>query len=383
MNQLQQRNTLLSLLKQGLWGEDLRIPDEQTLTLDDWKNIYTLAQKQTVQGIVYDGINRLSKSSRPPMQFLIPATVGIDQLERISRLHNQTLLMLHEIFSAAPAIPFILIKGQSVAALYPDPSHRVCGDIDLWFGSAEQAEAANRRIEQYGIPVDRGANSDSSYFFNQVFIEHHTRLIDLHNPVIRKKIDNWESRTFRTETTRSHHALNLNNCSIPILPPVATHLLMSTHVLKHMLNEGIGLRQLCDLAIFTKSMYASLDKQEYIQISKSWGIYRWNKLLYALLVKYLGLSTEYLPFETTVNPDILLNEIWETGNFGHQDTRYNERPEGKWSNKWHTVKMITAKMKLFGGYAPSPAFWWISELTTVRLKELLLPDESTDSENNR
>ena len=125
-----------------------------------------------------------------------------------------------------------------------------------------------------------------------------------------KKIDNWESRTFRTETTLSHHALNLNNCSIPILPPVATHLLMSTHVLKHMLNEGIGLRQLCALAIFTKSMYASLDKQEYIQISKSWGIYRWNKLLYALLVKYLGLSSAYLPFVTTVNSDILLYQFY-------------------------------------------------------------------------
>ena len=89
------------------------------------------------------------------------------------------------------------------------------------------------------------------------------------------------------------------------------------------------------------------------------------------LVKYIGLPERYLPFPTDENPDTLMEEVWESGNFGFYDERKAARPEGKWKNKWYTVKQIGRKAKLFYLYAPGETFWWPVLLSGVRIKELI------------
>ena len=113
-----------------------------------------------------------------------------------------------------------------------------------------------------------------------------------------------------------------------------------------------------------------MDKEELKKRCNQFGVYRWSKLLYALLVKYIGLPERYLPFPTDENPDTLMVEVWESGNFGFYDERKAERPKGKWKNKWYTVKQISRKAQLFFVYAPSETFWWPMTLSGVRIKEL-------------
>ena len=69
--------------------------------------------------------------------------------------------------------------------------------------------------------------------------------------------------------------------------------ILSTHILKHLINEGIGLRQLCDIAMAFNALHSVTNKNELECICRKWHIHRWNRLLYALLIKYLGVPADF------------------------------------------------------------------------------------------
>ena len=119
------------------------------------------------------------------------------------------------------------------------------------------------------------------------------------------------------------------------------------------------------------ALHSVTNKNELECICRKWHIHRWNRLLYALLIKYLGVPADLLPFSTSLCPDKLMQEIWESGNFGHRDERYGERPTGKWANKRYTLKRIFHKMHLSLGYAFDETFWWLAGLALLRFKEMI------------
>ena len=51
-----------------------------------------MARKQTVQGIIYDGIRLLPDEAVPPRKVLFGWMVEVDTLERVNRQHGETTL---------------------------------------------------------------------------------------------------------------------------------------------------------------------------------------------------------------------------------------------------------------------------------------------------
>ena len=374
------RDAFLCLLRQGLWNRKEDPEAYFPLTNEEWYGIYAWARKHAIQGLVYDGMLLLPVAFYPPKSLIIQWMTSVDQWERITKAQVQMLCGLQTLFNQEPSIRFELIKGLAIGCYYPQPFHRFSGDLDLYFGSAEKVEEANRRLESVGVGILRGVLHDSCYRINQIEVENHPVLIELHNPFILKKLRRWEQEVFGTAKLEECPVYGGQAIGVPV--PVAHHILVSTHILKHLLDEGVGLRQLCDAAVLLKALHASTDAEELEKRCRQFGVLRWSKVLYALLVKYLGLPEEYLPFPATLNPDALMDEIWLSGNFGFTDERKKERPEGKWQNKWYTVRQITRKARLVFRYAPAETFWWPATLSAVRIKELFTTYESTHSKNN-
>lgn len=350
------QKALLLLLRQGLWGKKEDTSSLFPLTPEEWRQLYASAKKQTVEGLVYDGISLLELPQYPPRFLLIQWTAEIDLLERRNRAQNAMVEALRQQFNGKDTPAFRLLKGQGIAVLYHNPLHRVCGDLDLWFDGTEATEQANRHMESLGVKVQRGMGGDSDYTLNGIVIEHHSRLIEQHNPRLKKEIKDWERKAFAASTDVPH--------------PVANHLLLSTHILKHLINEGIGLRQLCDAAVALHALHGQTDGEELESLCRRWHIRKGTRLLYAFLVKYLGLPETDLPFPVKGDADALMDEIWECGNFGHQDVRYGERPEGKWQSKRHTWRIVSHKFPLTLRYAAGETFWWLYGLGKARLGEL-------------
>lgn len=364
------RDAFLFLLRQGLWGKTEDETAYFPLSADDWRTVYAWSCKHVVHGIVYDGMLALPSQYYPPKSLLIEWMTRVDERERKTKAQVQVLCSLKTFFDREPAVPFELIKGLAIGCYYPQPFHRFSGDLDCYFGTAGQVEKANRRLEEVGVPVERGSLGDSYFNINRVVIENHSHLVELHNPFLTKALRQWEASVFGQGIAERRPVYQGIAINVPM--PVAHHILVSTHILKHLLDEGIGLRQLCDAAVLLKALHDTTDADELKRCCKRFGIYRWSQVLYALLVKYLGLPETYLPFPATVNPDALMDEIWQSGDFGWYDERKGKRPQGKWQNKWYTVKQITRRALLVFSYAPAETFWWPTRLAAVRLKELVI-----------
>ena len=152
------QKAFMLLLRQGLWDRQEDCSALFPLDEKEWNEIHSMARKQTVQGIIYDGIRLLPTEAVPPRKVLLGWMVEVDTLERVNRQHRETIKALQQIYVQSPSIPFLLLKGIGTADFYPHPEHRIAGDIDLWFGNKTQTEQANQRMEKLGLPVKRGTN---------------------------------------------------------------------------------------------------------------------------------------------------------------------------------------------------------------------------------
>lgn len=59
----------LELLKAGIWNYS--VDSDQVQDLVDWKGILEIAEKQSVMGVVFDGIEKLPKNCLPDMVLLM------------------------------------------------------------------------------------------------------------------------------------------------------------------------------------------------------------------------------------------------------------------------------------------------------------------------
>lgn len=376
------KDALFLLVRQGLWQRAESLPEPLfPLSEEEWLSVYIHSIRQSVQGITYDGVLLLPQEYYPSKKILLRWIADVDQWERVNKHHIEVLCSLQCFFENKPAISFEVIKGLALSQYYPNPFHRICGDIDTYWGSSEAVFAASRKLESAGVKVKYGATGDASCVINQVIIELHSELITFRNPFIQKRLRGWEKKVFlKVKQTLKpvYHGVEI---SVPI--PEAHHILVSTHIFRHLTNEGIGLRQLCDAAILLKSLSHETNKVELEKLCREFGIYKWSCLLYSFLHQHLGLSEEYLPFTKSYSTETLFNEIWESGNMGYYDMRKGKRPEGKWKNKLYTVNQIIRKGKLFLRYAPGETFWWPTLLILKRLKEIFVKDERIAEKDNK
>ncbi len=113
------------------------------------------------------------------------------------------------------------------------------------------------------------------------------------------------------------------------------------------------------------------DKKKLENHCKQLGIYRWAQILFALLVEYIGIEENHLPFPAKGNPQKLMSEIWIAGNFGQIDDRWGEIPTNVIKRKLYTLTLLLYKFKFLVKYAPGECFWSIAILVKNRIKELI------------
>src|SRR5690606_41222583 len=84
---------------------------------------------------------------------------------------------------------------------------------------------------------------------------------------------------------------------------------------------GIGLRQICDVAILYHNLCGKIDGQYLKEIYSKLGILKWSTILHELLVEGLGMDRSKLPFQLKSKPEFkwMLNDIVHSGNFGLYD----------------------------------------------------------------
>lgn len=269
------KEVFFALIRAGLHGTPLT--DFPKLQGKQWAALVNLARKQTVVGLLYQGVSQLPPGYPLPQNLLFVLIAEIGQIEKESRRVKATADALTAELEAAGLHP-VIMKGPSVAAFYAQPLLRECGDIDLYLPPEEFDKAAALAGEAKPAP-----DGSVHYKRDGIDIDQHRQYYDIHRR------------------------------NLPAVPsPEATLLMLSGHILKHCMGAGIGLRQLCDVAMAYKAL--AVPPEDLRRCFRDAGLERWNQLLFSFLHTYLGVEPLY---DDLPSPEPLLKIVLEGGNFGH------------------------------------------------------------------
>ena len=342
---------LYTLTRAGLWGRVDNLK-QFPLTAELWNKLYEEAHRQAIGGIVFQGITLLPEELHPPHQILFRWVAEADRIECNNKRMNEALKKLLDMYASQGLSPIVL-KGQGIAAMYATPLFRECGDIDLYFNSKEQQQAT-LLLTQNNIPYEIHADGSTCYHYHGVEIEHHPTLIDLHSPSKRRYVERLITEQEACETTAQ---------GLTVPSPMLNMLLLNTHILKHCIGVGIGLRQLCDMARAYHHYKYRVSHDTLREIYHQAGIERWSILLHAFMVKHLGLAQELQPYANLDEIDTrpLLEIINRGGNFG-QHTTTAKAPSTTWQRKLQTLAAFWRNRHFSWKYARKETFWTIVQL---------------------
>lgn len=341
-----------SLVRSGLWGTAADAGLFQSLTPDDWQELYRMAQSQALLALTFDGISTLPAPLRPPRPLYLQWTANTARIEQANARLNQMVTELQSLYTGAGLHP-VLLKGQGIATNYRTPLHRQCGDIDIYLGKKDQP-AANRLLLQQGACVEgEASDKHASYDLRGVHIENHRIILRLNNPLanrrFRKLVEQWYPQGAET------------GLPMPVPPPTFNALYIFLHAFVHFLNSGIGLRQLCDWACLLSRRHRDIDGQALLTHLQDLGLLRAAQAFGYIAVSRLGLPANCLPIplEDAKEPgEKLLRDIFATGNFGQHDARIKPRPAGYWAGKWYTFCRATRRCNELRQFAPTEALWY-------------------------
>lgn len=362
---LQIKNTdraLLSLLRAGLYEKTELASSLPRLTPSDWSELYDQSKRQTVSGILCNALSFLPDESLPPYDLLLRWVARTHRIETAYERMGSTLASLLDIFESAGLSP-VLQKGHDVARFYTRPSLRVCGDIDIYFSDDERREA-DRIIENRGIMVHRNPDASCGYHWCGIEVEHHSSLIELHNPLTRAVLSRLIAREGRVEVELTPGRLTT------VLAPLTDLIMINVHIMKHCLGVGIGLRHFCDYSMAYRALIPFVGTDRYFTTCRELGIARWTAVLHHFIATYLPLSPHDTLFPSVYvsrSLDDMARRIFamviDGGNFGlYRRMRSDDHPESTWRRKLRTLSSFMNHSGLSARLAPAEAFWTFTRL---------------------
>ena len=323
-------------------GSAKEIPD--SLKEVDWKELYCIAQKQALLGVLFYGIQRLPKELAPEQKLLMQWMVMAEMIRKQNIKLFQDSVKVCQNFENEGFANCIL-KGQGNALLYPDPYMRTPGDIDIYL------TGGRKRVMQYINKVCP----------NQVMRYHHVDFpvmktaIEVHFtpsymffPIHNSRMQKWFKEVMGEQC---NHRVSLPDGYGEIhVPQVSFNVIyILSHLYRHIFTEGIGLRQLLDYYFVLLKWHTdltnltdsnkSLPQMTLINTDldalrhklKYLGLWKFAQAVMFVMKEVFGLSEDRMivPMDEREGR-FLLDEIMRGGNFGQYDTRLGSKEnEGK------------------------------------------------------
>ena len=110
-------------------------------TAVNWSAIKALAEKHGLSAVVLDGLEIASKNYQIPLELKLQWIGEVLQgYEGKYKAYEKTIGEM-AVFYTCHGFKMMVLKGYACSLNWPTPSHRPCGDIDIWqFGKQKEAD---------------------------------------------------------------------------------------------------------------------------------------------------------------------------------------------------------------------------------------------------
>ena len=373
---------LLELLQIALGKRDRlsHVPSKE-----EWRDLFADAQKQSVVGIAFAGVQRLPEEQWPPRALLFEWIGAAESIKQRNATIDRQCVKLQKRFGEA-GIRSSILKGQGVARYYNDrpsssiinenPDHnssrigesenstlhelsslRQPGDIDVFVDCGR--ERALQFAHDCGM---REVRWDYKHLHLHVFkdteVEVHYRVEVLLNLWKNRKLQKW---------LNDHEDMLFSQNGDLVTPTVEfNRFYILLHIYRHFLYEGVGLRQLMDYYFVLKNLSPTLSQKnegEHIDICatlKTFGMWKFARGVMWVLQEAFGLEKEYMlgePLESEGR--FILSEVMAGGNFGHHDKRLSSDKRGKLQTVKKVVKHNAHLMRHYPAEIIWPPLWFV------------------------
>ena len=286
---------LFYFLRRGLWGRT----DTNDVNVDDgaWDKLFLLSCRHAVTSLVADGIATTPLRPRQKLwQQWIAMSLRIEMInERMARCGELLVNWL-----ADENISASVFKGTSVARWYPEPFHRGNGDIDIVVNNGwdrlerlflrcgisffyESGEIIVEQPEAFApfvsvAEANKGVRNIFTLPGNEPYrIEFHYACESLYNPFADARLKRMSGHESSLYVKRSF--------SLSGDAPEFYLSCLVLHLRRHVLSYGIGLKQVCDVAVMLRR--ANLDITRLESLLRRLGAWRFSRVLFSFVEIYL------------------------------------------------------------------------------------------------
>lgn len=307
----------LKVLRNGLWKKE-EIP---TNAGDfSWEGIFRLAKAQSLTGIIGQAVLQCPEAAASlPDGYREKIRAFIIKNCAVHNTFNRCLVHVVSCLRSAGVEP-VLLKGQGLARNWPCPELRQCGDIDLWVGEKNYDKAMNVLL-----PLSSSDGNDIEESLKHASLSFGMVTVEIHRfsgiCTSSRKLDAIYRKY--SEDGLSNGTVPLDFGDINVVTPSDNFnaFYIFSHLWHHFMAGGIGLRQICDWAMFLHSRKGMIDTGYLgkvlgeLDMKEEWQVFG------CIASDWLGLPSDEFPFYNPgcrAKAEKVLARILKEGNFGHE-----------------------------------------------------------------
>lgn len=306
MDDNQTKQVILNLLANELFQTKYPIPRNT-----DWKQVFEECRRQTVTVHAWKQVSALSGIPEETYEAWKQAAVG-------AAVNNLHVIWEHAEIGTAlqkAGIPYVILKGCASASYYPCPEDRQMGDVDFLV-RPEDAERAGRVLEQLSFRKCPNA----AQHIHHIAYAREMGEAELHFAVggIPEGEAGQRIRSFVSDILESSRTIPVEGGSICVPDDFHHGLNLLLHTNQHLLGEGLGLRHLCDWAVFAGRFTEEEFRGLFEEKLRAMGLWRFACIMTAAVVRFLGCPPKkWAGMEDSGKlTEALLEDVFSSGNFG-------------------------------------------------------------------
>ncbi len=275
------QDNFLSLVRLGI-GHSVSIPCETF----DWQALQALAMEQGLYAIAFDGVEKLSLSSRPPQDLLLE-WIG-EVLQGYEYQYGAYKKAISELagFYNVHGYKMMVLKGYACSLDWPRPEHRPCGDIDIWlFGKQKEADSAI--VREKGIKIDKSHHHHTVFNWQDFTVENHYDFINTKRHLSHRGLE----RVLKEMGKDDSFSVSVDGEKVYLPSPNLHALFLVRHALNHFASIGINLRQVLDWAFFVEKHHKEIDWVWLHDVIDEYHMTEFFSCMNAICVEDLGFNS--------------------------------------------------------------------------------------------
>ena len=212
----------------------------------DWADFYKFARKQSLSGVVFEGIQSLPKELAPRTDLLMR---WMGECVAVRNRNSVMYRASRDVYASICKVGYrcCVLKGQGNALMYPNPYSRMSGDIDVWIPTDNREE-----LRRVALILAGSADNIKREIVHHIELERDGVSVELHptpmmfnNPVLNHRMQRWFKRNVDLQCG---NIVELSDGVGEIAVPTSSFnvIYQLCHLYHHFFYEGMGMRQVID-----------------------------------------------------------------------------------------------------------------------------------------